>query len=164
MTTLRKIAAAAATVMATMGVMVVLPGSANAAQACYPNVKSFSIPGQLDPTVTIDLCVRTDGPDIVAEAHISWDRGTVGTIGTAFDAFTLNLRLEKNDADIKKATCDSNLLRAINSHRDGDYFCQTSWANKGSSKKWSADGNVVYNINNDGDGNKTWSLHGSPLL
>ncbi|GAA3875903.1 hypothetical protein GCM10022243_46010 [Saccharothrix violaceirubra] len=138
-------------------------GTANAApSACRTSTKSFDIPNNLDPTVHIELCVRQDDADVIATAHVEWNRGSIGTVGQAFDTFDFDLRLERDDVTQSRAAC--NVKDRINDQKNGDHYCYTSWKRKGSAKTWSADGTVKYNINNDGKGDYTWQLTGTPRI
>jgi hypothetical protein len=152
----------AATAIAVTGT-VFIPGVAQAASACHATTRTFTIPGALDPEVTVTLCVRTSGSNVYATALVEWDRASLGNMGDPdFESFLLNLRLERSDASIRAASCNVNA--AINSHRDGQLGCTTSQVAKGSSTAWTADGAVSFNIDNDGLGAQPWELHGSPAI
>ncbi|GIG90417.1 hypothetical protein [Plantactinospora endophytica] len=151
-------------VAVALGLFVASPQAAQAESACNPSSKTFNIPNALDVEVTVLLCVRTaSGGMVYATGLVEWNRGNIGNISdNTFENFILNLRLERDDADIRETAC--NVRTAINNYRDGQLGCTTAQAAKGKTTTWTADGNVVANIDNDGNGNSTWSLGGSPRI
>ncbi|MET8328040.1 hypothetical protein [Streptomyces sp. NPDC005181] len=76
-----------------------------------------------------------------------------------FDDFEVLSRLEQNDSAVETTTCF--LTGAINQNYSGYYACTTKYAS--GTNKYTADGKVVYDINNDGLGMLApWELTGSP--
>ncbi|WP_018657413.1 hypothetical protein [Actinomadura flavalba] len=119
--------------------------------------------------VTVNLCVTASGDLVYARGTVHWERGT-GSMGDGFDRFALKMRLERNDADIKTATCTTT--KNINERRDSHaippegwaLYCRPISASKGSAKTWTADGTIIYNYNNDGKGDYTSQLNGTPRV
>ncbi|PZT74205.1 MULTISPECIES: hypothetical protein [unclassified Streptomyces] len=113
--------------------------------------------------VYINLCVhRTSGNNYYAKAHIAWKDGG-GGLSTGMDDVTVNLRLERHDADYKTASGRYNGI--MNLYQDGSgYAFSTGSYSSSSTGGWTADGNVHWDINNDGAGGGTWSLTGSPAI
>jgi hypothetical protein len=141
--------------------VLVAPGTAVAASACHPTSRSFAIPNALDVEVTILLCVRTlRGGKVYATALVEWNRDNFGRFpDNTFENFVLNLRLERSGRDVREAGC--NVRPSINRYRDGQFGCRTARATKGPSRRWTADGHVVANIDSDGAANRVWPLRGT---
>jgi hypothetical protein len=74
----------------------------------------------------------------------------------------VQVRLERNDADYK--TDVTNYANLTNLQESGSYYNQTGEYNSSSTGGWTADGHVVWNVDLDGEGDHTWSLHGSPSI
>ncbi|GGK08000.1 hypothetical protein GCM10010123_42450 [Pilimelia anulata] len=53
---------------------------------------------------------------------------------------------------------------ALNRFRDGQLGCRTATAGKGASRRRSADGLIVANVDSDGAGNRRWPLRGTPSI
>lgn len=149
-------AAALTTVLATGGALVVGATPAGAAVACKSNSKEFPT-DWYNADVTIKLCVRSENGGHFADAYVTWNEAG----SNKFDRFTVEVRLERNDADIAVDTC--SMTASINSLYQGDDFCGRGSFASGSGG-WTADGKVIYNINNDGKGDFVWSLTGSPAI
>jgi hypothetical protein len=156
--------AAVAGTLAVAGVALT-PASASAAAAseCHAvQSKSFdTIGANLD--LHIKLCVhRTSGNYYYASVAVSWEDGG-GGLSTGMDLVRVNLRLEHNDADYK--TGSANYTTAVNTFTEGDgYGFSTGSYYSTSTGGWTADGNVEWDIDNDGEGGGTWSLTGSPSI
>lgn len=131
--------------------------------ACRQQDKSFSIPGKPDISVTINLCVERNNGRHRAVADVSWG-SWAGVPKNAFDNFNVKIRLERYDRDQK--TRSVNLTPYINApDRYAHHITiETAWSTSSADGGWTSDGAVSYNINNDGKGDATWSLHGSPEI
>ncbi|GGK27071.1 hypothetical protein GCM10010124_19680 [Pilimelia terevasa] len=121
------------------------------------------MPSALDVEVTVLLWVRTRSGRVYATGLVEWSRDSFGNLPShTFESFVLHLGLERGNADIREAFC--NVRPAINRYRDGQLGCRTATAAKGGSRRWTADGHVVANVDNDGAGNRRRPLAGSPAL
>jgi hypothetical protein len=119
--------------------------------------KEFATPGT-NVDLYITLCVWRSGSRYDAEAFGEWwDGGGV----RKFDAFRMEVRLEKNDAAITYNDC--NYLSAVNSTEHSGFTCGTTSAT-GSGSGWTADATVLYDLDSDGKGEYFWELTGSPKI
>lgn len=142
--------------MTACGAMVLGAAPASAATKCKSN--SDELPTEwFNADVTVKLCVRSANGGHFADGYVNWsDAGS-----DKFDKFVVQVRLERNNVSQAVDTC--SMTAAINSTSVGDDFCgRGSFA--GGSGGWTADGKVIYNINNDGKGDITWELTGSPSI
>ncbi|MEU9285562.1 hypothetical protein AB0D57_12765 [Streptomyces sp. NPDC048275] len=158
---MRTITGAAATALA-LGGLIAMPGTASAATdaACSASQnKEFDTVGQ-NYDVSIKLCVYKDGNDYKARAYVSWGDGGLQTGG--MEKFNVQVRLEHDDAD--KATKTVDYSGAMNYSSSGDNYHTTDTYTSTADGGWTADGTVTYNIDLDGDGDKTWALGGSPSV
>ncbi|MGW4497661.1 hypothetical protein ACWENR_03440 [Micromonospora sp. NPDC004336] len=149
-------AAAMASALTVSGALVLAAAPASAATACKTNTKEFPT-DWYNADVTVKLCVRSNSTSHFADGYVSWNEAG----SNKFDKFVVEVRLERNDADIAVDTC--SMLAAINSTYKGDDFCGRG-SSAGGTGGWTADGKVIYNINNDGKGDMVWSLTGSPSI
>lgn len=158
----RTVAATFAAVVAA-GIVGVAATPASAASGCYPNSKSYDLPGKPDVTVTVQMCVQSSGNSRRTYAKIGWD-GNLGYIGgKRFNSYVLSIRLEKNDAIKTVTSCDftSNIN---NNYSSEDHFCYGPWLSSSSSGGWTGDGKALADVADDGNGTYTWDLHGSPVI
>jgi hypothetical protein len=119
-------------------------------------------------TVKIALClVRTPSGAYTAVAVPSWSR-VPGVPPLQFEKFVIEVRLEHSDARIKKRKCDRtefiNLVLSQDSFRNGQECHSPTVPKLTGERTWSADGRVIYNVDNDGRGVQIWRLHGSGLI
>lgn len=159
----RAVVATFTAAVAAAGILGVAATPANAATQCYPNSKSYDLPGKPDVTVTVQMCVQSSGSSRRAYAKIDWD-GNLGYIGgKRFNSFVVSVRLEKNDSIKTVTSCDytSNINANYSS---SDHFCTGPWLASSSTGGWSGDGKVLADIADDGNGTYTWDLHGSALI
>ncbi|CAL9636495.1 hypothetical protein [Streptomyces sp. enrichment culture] len=119
--------------------------------------KEFATPGT-DVDFYITLCVWRTGSRYDAEAFGSWSDG--GGI-RKFDAFRVEIRLEKNDGAVTYNSC--NYRDAINDNSSRGFTCGTASA-VGSGNGWTADATILYNYDMDGKGEYFWNLTGSPVI
>lgn len=148
-----------------MSALVVTASPAAAAQVCRNNSMEFVHPGPYPNTfVDINLCVISSSSDtlVQAKADIKWTRAASGSVLDEFEKFRTTVRLEYNNSSRSSATCDIKNL--INTYRTGSTTCWTSRIAKTGDRLWESDGSVLYNINNDGRGDMTWNLTGSPRI
>jgi len=121
--------------------------------------KEFATPGY-NTDVEIRLCVEAYSSAHSGYAETRWWDG--GTYYKKFDNFDVRIRVERYDADYDSVGCSYE--SSINLY-DSDYrVCDGLWVGSGSSGGWSVDGYVAYNLDGDGKGGMTWSLHGTPLV
>lgn len=152
----------------------VAPATAAVPDKCNANYqsKTFDTPGS-DVTFKIKLCVSLNSSTGKYHAYAmgSWSGGGNYVVGE-MDKFRLGLRLERSDALMRYASCEFrsgiNWIEAdsfkpsdIPTIISGECDLNTDSTNSGGGT-WTADGKIIYNINNDGDGDKTWELAGSP--
>lgn len=153
---LKAYAAAAASMLTLAGALVLVSTPASAATQCKNNSKEFPT-DWYNADVTVKLCVSSANGGHFAEAYVNWSEAG----SNKFDKFVIEVRLERYDADMAVVTC--SMTAAINSLSVGNDFCGRGSFASGSGG-WTADGRVIYNINNDGKGDFTWSLTGSPSI
>jgi hypothetical protein len=119
--------------------------------------REFSTHGE-DVDLYVDLCVWRTGSRYDAEATGEWfDGGGV----RKFDAFRLEVRLEKNDAAITYNSC--NYVDAVNDREHSGYQCGTA-SHTGSGNGWTADGTLLFDYDGDGNGEYFWDLKGSGAI
>jgi hypothetical protein len=162
----RRIGAILLTLAVALTGLLVVASPASAALRCQDNIRKFSTPA-LDPTINVKLCIATEENvlgqlEVQARAYVSWSRAPLLPIGTAFEKFEFNLRLEYNDAVIDKYPCYP--VGMINSQRNGSWPYETDWRLHTNGPFWTADATVRFNINNDGRGDQLWELTGSPAI
>ncbi|WP_433466198.1 hypothetical protein [Spirillospora sp. CA-128828] len=147
--------------LATTGALVTGSAAQAATAACYDNEKTFSLPGKPDVWVGIELCIHHTSADRrVAHADVSWDGSFLG--GKRFDGFEVLIRIERNDTVYDYEWCD--FTDTINSEPSSSHwYCSVAYTSTADGG-WTADGAVIYNVNNDGDGDKVWDLHGTPKV
>ncbi|GGO54073.1 hypothetical protein GCM10012286_62980 [Streptomyces lasiicapitis] len=106
------------------------------------------------------LCAQDDSPTgaVRAVADIWWTDGG----SNKFNNVDLHLRTEKNDVNKKGAVCD--LTAEVNKHGASSTLCQVAWLHGISSAGVTADATLIYDIKDDGVGEKRWDLGGSPAL
>jgi hypothetical protein len=147
--------------MATSALLAVgMASPAQAATACRTNSKKFVIEGKSDVTVKIQLCVTRSGNDRRATAIVQWNAGD--KFGTPFDGFLIKLRLEHDQVAMRTNTLEA--APWINNDNISRKAFWTTTYPSSARGSWTADATVSYNINDDGKGDKTWQLHGSPSI
>ncbi|MFH8613673.1 hypothetical protein ACH4E8_01190 [Streptomyces sp. NPDC017979] len=120
--------------------------------------KEFDTSGY-NTDVYLTLCVASrDGGYIASADGYYIDGGGK----RKFDNFDIQIRLERDNKDLKVSVCD--ITAEINRADNGPIQCQTKIHATGSSKGLSADGKVNYDLDADGKGGYTWALTGSPRL
>ncbi|MFJ8744699.1 hypothetical protein ACIRL2_35650 [Embleya sp. NPDC127516] len=140
---------------------VVAAPTAEAASQCQKNTRRFDIPWASDVSVTIQLCVNGTASSRRAVATVTWDRGDANG-ASPFEKFDVFVRLERND--VSKSTRHGDIDFKINGSDWGATAIASGAVVPQPRGGWTADGVVYYNINNDGEGQKTWSLTGSPKM
>ncbi|WP_420076660.1 hypothetical protein ACOAKG_21630 [Streptomyces sp. JL3001] len=128
---------------------------------------TFGTPGD-DTKVKIRLCVRITNGKGFYRAQGSWSNGGGHFEVDKFEKFDIILRLERNQATYSSGR-SSVLANDINYNETGSFDDEIGPATPDTggslpSGKWTTDGYVNYNINNDGDGNHTLQLTGSPSI
>lgn len=149
--------------LATTGVLINGSSAQAATSACYDNQKTIALPGKPDVWVGVELCIyHTSADRRLASADVTWDGAFLG--GTRFDLFEIIIRIERNDTVYNHLWCD--FTAEINSEPSSGYshwYCPIAYTSAADGG-WSADGSVVYNVNNDGKGDMVWDLHGTALI
>ncbi len=113
--------------------------------------------------VYLKLCVTKYGGNIPEHGAYAYTRWRDGGGTRKFDNFDVRVRLERHNTDYARGTCDyTSEINADSSGGPKRCFggADTSPRDGG----WTADGYVAYNLDDDGEGGKTWSLHGSPQI
>jgi hypothetical protein len=122
--------------------------------------KEFATPGY-NTNVEIRLCVEGYTSAHSGYAETRWWDG--GDYYKKFDNFDVRIRVERYDADYDSTACSYE--SSINLFDSNYRICDDGlWVGSGPSGGWSVDGYVAYNLDGDGEGGKTWSLHGTPLV
>lgn len=124
--------------------------------------KEFATSG-FNTDVDIRFCIKRYTHLHTGHAEVKWrDGGGV----KKFDNFDVKVRLERYDKDYDHATC--SLESSINLHESKSGECVSVYHDVESNSKkkggWSVDGYVAYDYDADGEGGKTWSLKGTPLI
>jgi hypothetical protein len=130
-------------------------------QRCYPSNTTHTVTVRLPGVqVSEQTCVirfRSAGK-VKAWVHTVWKRTSNRT---RFSTYTVQARLEFNDADVEKPT-RCRLAKLINSTRSGSDTCETTAKVVHSqSRVYTGDGAVDYAANT-GRGHR--GLHGSPKV
>ncbi|KAB2340163.1 hypothetical protein [Actinomadura rudentiformis] len=155
--TIRRISTAVTVPALAAGAMVALTAApAHATIKCGPTKEQTSpVVGH----VLLKACIETDG--YLRRAYIQMDYArTYG--GTDWDKFIVHPRLERNDADKAKASC--NWTSDMNRYTTLKKYCFTPWTNSNAMGGWTGDGSYTFNFNLDGLGDKHGSLGGSPKV
>ncbi|MFC9972668.1 hypothetical protein ACFVH6_17445 [Spirillospora sp. NPDC127200] len=150
----------AATSLTGLGALT-LAAPANATDSkCATSTKEFPTTG-FNADVKVQLCLHRNwsGPGGSNEtkwatAVVSWGESGSGK----WENFDVQVRIEQNDGVVKSKTCDVTNI----GNTSGSYTCKLGPYTNISGN--TADGKVVYNINDDGKGNQTWDLAGTPKL
>lgn len=160
----RKVLRLAAVTSLVIAGLTVTPTTAAWAEAdCSPpQEKTFSLPGKPDVWVGAELCVYTRGTSNnqkQAVLSINWQGSFLG--GKRFDKFVAEVRVERNDIIYGNEQC--NWTSDLNNISDSEGRMWDCYAYHNSSLNggWTADGRIIYNINNDGKGDMVWELTGS---
>ncbi|MGA5167962.1 MULTISPECIES: hypothetical protein [Streptomyces] len=136
--------------------------AAPAAQCSSWQREEIDTIGASNLIVQVKLCVRrTASNAITAEAETRWTGGG-GGFSTGLDKFSIQVRLERNDATVKSAS--ANYTGHMNNYPESARKLITPSHYSSVPGGWTADGVVTYDIANDGAGEKTWQLGGSPSI
>ncbi|MFD1826268.1 MULTISPECIES: hypothetical protein [Mumia] len=160
-TLVRTLASATAVAAVTAGGVGAFASPANATDyRCKTSAKEFPTNGY-NADVKVELCLMRNwggsgGSSEIKSAYakVSWGESGSGK----FEKFAVQVRIEQNDSIIKSKTCE---VTNINS-TTGSYTCSLGPYTGISGN--TADGTVTYNVNDDGLGNQTWGLAGTPKL
>jgi hypothetical protein len=156
------VAAASLTGLGTLA----LAGPANATDTqCATSSKEYPTNG-FNADVKVELCINRNWGGSGGSSSYKWATAKVswGDSGSGkFENFDVQVRIEQNDADVKTRTCD--FTSAINGSSSGSKTCRlpdsASYVNISGN---TADGHVVANVNDDGEGNQTWGLAGTAKI
>ncbi|WP_405726306.1 hypothetical protein OG607_22545 [Streptomyces sp. NBC_01537] len=163
-------------VLATTAVLtgtVISASPAAAAEACNTSYQTKEFPTTgYNVDFKIKLCIKKVGTNSYqAYAKGSWGDG--GATTRKFDKFNIVVRVERDD--VVKGSGTRPLMNSINLHEtgsfdaDGDSHNEYQWAGIYATSSldggWSADGKIVYDIDEDGQGDlPDWNLTGSPTI
>ncbi|MGF0174712.1 hypothetical protein ACQF36_30715 [Streptomyces sp. Marseille-Q5077] len=150
---------------------VALTTPAHAATECGSsyNVRYFATPGE-NTSVSIRLCVQIIDGLGYRKVDGIWRDGSGSLEIDKFDNFDIHLQLERNDAVYwGNNNIALDLTAEINGSESGSFSktlgpSYSSTGGKLPSGKWTTDGFVNFDINNDGEGGNNWSLTGSPSI
>ncbi|WP_345681035.1 hypothetical protein [Yinghuangia aomiensis] len=120
------------------------------------------MPNKPDISFTIQLCI-TNRPAGAHEAFakVTWGSWDGVDSRARFDKVTVQVRAEKYD--VSKASATGNLTARMNADDDGGWL-GSAYSTLNSPGGWSADATVTYNVNDDGKGDMTWDVYGSPVI
>jgi hypothetical protein len=173
----RKLAAVVSALALGAGLaLAVNPAPAAAAWSgpCYDealNLKVYDLPNKTDLQVVVLPCVKRDGSKLYAYLRVDWTPMNWPWLGSArkFDSFKIVAHLERRlngssaDKVIASHTCD--ITSSINDNNGGVVTCKTPvYTAYDPDYNYSGDGYIAADIDNDGKGESTWSVHGSPLI
>lgn len=158
-----------ATALAIAAPLTIAPPAHAAGPKCSAyQEKTFSTPGG-NPTVKLRVCIRITpaGKGYIA-VEGSWKGGGGPLEVDKFDAFEIRLFLERNQNTYSNNNAGDPTAN-INNNDSGEYEREIGPFSNGTggslpSGKWTADGEVRYNINNDGESGYVWPLTGSPSI
>ncbi|MFD4835325.1 hypothetical protein ACFWPV_36655 [Streptomyces uncialis] len=163
LTAQRLAATAAAGTLALVGV-VALPGSASAAAAKKCTATQTKELDTVGPNLDlkVELCVhRNASNQYWASVNVAWTDGG-GGVCCGMEKVNVEVRLERNNGVLRDKTY--NYAAAINLTGSGSQGHRTDYYSSSSAGGWTADGKVVHNIQNNGAGDGTWQLGGSPSI
>lgn len=137
--------------------------------AAEATTKTFVMNNKPDVSITVRLGVwgPYDGY-LRHQAIVTWDGTLTYTGGKRFHHFIIDVRAEQyvnsKDSIMGRISCD--ITAAINAQENGTAYCPVlgSKATRTSSKIFSTDGDVSYDIAGDGNGNFGWGLAGTPRI
>ncbi|MFE1772250.1 hypothetical protein [Streptomyces sp. NPDC059008] len=136
----------------------VLTGSpAQAMSSCSGTQHKEVSTSGFDVDIYVDVCIRYNGATYIATAQGYWQEAG----GHKFDNFDVQVRVEEFDSTKSRKTSDQTA--EINSREADGFQVQSEWLS-GQQHGFSADGKIVYNINDDGEGDFVWNLAGSPSI
>ncbi|MCW6009353.1 hypothetical protein K1W54_33145 [Micromonospora sp. CPCC 205371] len=124
--------------------------------------KTIDLPGiNGEHGVSMKVCVERNGNYLRGAIH--WkETFRMTAYSDRYDGFEIDVRLERYDNHIAWRTCD--VKSAMNNGVGSSGTCYTSWVETTLKNGWTGDGQVWYDVNNDGKGGFYWYLHGSPQL
>ncbi|WP_432250043.1 hypothetical protein ACRAR1_24535 [Streptomyces sanyensis] len=160
----RKITSAAVAAGAALTGVVATPAPASAAATTKCSSTQHREVDTVGPNLDIyvKLCVVRDASNRYhAQAVVSWKDGGGGAC-CGMEKVLVEVRLERRDAVQRRTS--GNLQASMSGFSDGTIPLKTSTYTSSSPGGWTADGKVVYNIQNDGAGDRTWQLGGSPSI
>lgn len=158
--------------LAAAGLLFAAPAQAQNTQRCHQGApKVIKLPRQADIRVTEQTCVirfpvGTDRTKYKAWVYTTWRPAGGGVVRPKlFEDYNVQARLELNqrgaDRVLGRRTC--KIASIINRRASGTHTCQTNVeGNFGTAGGFTGDGTVVYDVDGDGKGNRSWPLHGSP--
>ncbi|TNC42301.1 hypothetical protein [Mumia zhuanghuii] len=160
-TPVRTLASATAVSVVTVGAVTVLASPASADDyRCKTTAKEFPTNGY-NADVKVELCLvrswgGTGGGSEIKRAYakVSWGESGAGK----WEKFAVQVRIEQNDSVVRSKTCEVTNINTTT----GSYTCSLG-PDTGISGN-TADGTVTYNVNDDGLGNQSWGLTGTPKL
>jgi hypothetical protein len=161
----RKRAAVVATCgMLSVGPVVAVAPSAQAVTACSPgadgesfNTRTIALPNKPDMIVDVELCLYNHVGSYQGIVKYSWRSTTGGDgFGTKFNDFVAVGWVQKNNHN----KCRQSSTPSVNSNASGSGLVSCSWhsANTGGV---TTDGQIVYDVANDGKAPHTWNLTGT---
>ncbi|WP_198667765.1 hypothetical protein [Glycomyces dulcitolivorans] len=128
------------------------------------NEKTFNLPGKPDVTVNAIVCIENNGADYYAAwITVYWDGGNVNLYGDRFDKFKPEVYRERNQK-IQGTVYSCDFTGEINNLTEASDDCLQPFKYYNTNGSWTGDGWIIYNINDDGNGDYYWYLTGSPSV
>jgi hypothetical protein len=162
-----------AAILAVTAAAVAPPAHAANTQRCHQGgPKVIKLPRQKDVVVTEQTCViefpqGNRRAKYKAWVHTTWRPTGKGSIRPKlFEDYNVKVRLEINrsgpDRVLGRRTC--KIAHVINGRASGSHTCQTNVVGNffSDGAPFTGDGSVVYDVDGDGKGNRSFSLRGSP--
>ncbi|MQA08061.1 MAG: hypothetical protein GEU98_05805 [Pseudonocardiaceae bacterium] len=161
---IRAAVAVVATALALTGVNLVTASPAHAAASCSAEQRnSVPTPG-FDTDFSVKVCVDGAGSDTKrAYIIVGWtDGGDSSTDGDRkFDKLRIHQKLERNNTAYDSNSC--SIAGKVNRNSSGAESCSSVTYTSSARGGWTG-GYLEYDIDRDGKGSFTWSLHGSPVI
>ncbi|MFC9131119.1 hypothetical protein ACFT4A_30335 [Streptomyces sp. NPDC057099] len=119
--------------------------------------RRIALPNKPDMNVLVLNCFYNERGWYQATQVINWASTTGGNgFGKKFNYFRGTVWAQKNDRN----KCGDTRSPMVNANASGSYIHYCTWDHANTSGM-SADGKIVYDIKNDGEGKKVWQLNGT---
>jgi len=118
------------------------------------NNKTIALPGKPDIRLTVVLCFYNEVGFYQTVEWINWN--STADLGTRFNDFVAKAWVQKSNVN----KCTGTEYPSVNSYNSGSTDAQCSWKSADTSGM-SGDGEIVYDVADDGLGAFTWNLTGT---
>jgi hypothetical protein len=156
----------------TLTTVAAVPARADEVSSCKSGQnRTIALPGKTDVVVWSDVCTRRDLTHIKPYGDITWEYAgpPLGAVVRKFHHFEQEIRLERrscsscNDTVVQRYTRD--LTAFMNQEYEPTWNAYVgNWATMAAGYYYSADVTIRYDIQDDGAGEISWNLTGSPLI